>query len=158
MLGHYLNEYLANSVHLSQTDPVMADLVDEDPQPLTGLMRQVRSQLRCGQKVVFSARLATSKQKERVLQVARDVGAPRLLVEIEGTDPATLERATKIADTLAEIRDLLEDLRTLISDYSTLTPGEQDRVPTVSVPAEEPVEEQIKAVLDSWGRLGAACE
>lgn len=154
-LGHSVNASLSDSIHLNQTDSVVADLRDEDPESMGDLLRTIRSELRCGHKVVFSARLASPEQRRRVLNVARELGVPRLLVELEGTDPAAIERASEVADTLQELRDVLGEFKELLPQYRSLTEREQHRILTVTVPAEQPVEEQVKTVLDGWDELGA---
>lgn len=154
-LGHYLMEYLPDAVHVSQTDPMLAELNDEDPASLEPLLARSRSELRCGKKVVFSARLASPEARGRVLDMAREIGAQRLLVEVEGTDPRVLERAGEVAETLEEIQALLHTLRGALRRYRSLTAGEVAGVPTLTVAADLAVEEQVRDVLAGWGRLGA---
>lgn len=154
-LGHYLQEYLPDAVHVSQTDPMLAELTDEGPKSLEALLARSRSELRCGKKVVFSARLASPEARARVLDMAREIGAQRLLVEIEGTDPHVLERAGDVAETLEEIQTLLHALSGALARYRSLTAPELSGVPTLTLPADLPVEEQVRDVLAGWGRLGA---
>tara|TARA_R110002072_G_scaffold88759_1_gene199229 strand:- start:71 stop:628 length:558 start_codon:yes stop_codon:yes gene_type:complete len=154
-LGHYLQEYLPDAIHVTQTDPMLAELHDEDSASLETLLARGRSQLRCGKQVVFSARLSSPEARGRVLDMAREVGVQRLLVEVEGTDPRVLEQAGEVAETLEEIKLLLHSLREALSRYRSLTAGELAGVPTLTVPADLLVEEQVRDVLAGWGRLGA---
>lgn len=151
-LGHYLHEYLPGSVHVSQTDPLVAGLRDEDPEPLDALCAKIRAQLRCGRKVVFSARLGT-RQRRRVLDVARHAGAQRLLVELRGTDPARVQQAAQITDTIGQLQDMLVKLHGQLERYKAQH-APSSRTTTVAVSAQQPVEEQVKAVLDGWKTMG----
>lgn len=154
-LGHYLQEFLPDAVHVCQTDPMLAELTDEDPTSIDALLARGRSELRCGKKVVFSARLASPQARGRVLDLAREIGAQRLLVELEGTDPQVLERAGEVAATLEEIQSLLQSLREALKRYRSLTEPELSGVPTLTLAADLPVEEQVRDVLAGWGRLAA---
>lgn len=157
-LGHFLNQYLPKSVHLAQTDPAEARLRGESVQSLDDLTRQIRSELGCGKRVVFSARLSTPAAKRQVLKIARRVGAPALLVEVAGTDPEALERVTELASTLTDLREVLGQLCALLRPAQPTRPrpgSPAPEVPTVTVPADAAIEDQVKAVLDGWGRLGA---
>lgn len=152
-LGHYLHEFLPRSVHLTLPDPALVELRGESPRELEEVTRRLRTELCQGMRVVLSARLAEPTARERVLRVARRLSVPTLIVEVEGTDAAALERATELANTLGDLRKVLAKLCELLP--STRRSPRQARVPTVVVPAEAPVEDQVKAVLDGWGKLGA---
>jgi len=153
-LGHYLHEYLPRSVHLVLPDPALFELRGESPRDLSEVTSRLRSELCQGKRVVLSARLAQPAARERVLRVARRLSVPTLIVEVEGTDAVALERATELANTLADLRKVLAKLCELLPPRSPKASA-QARVPTVVVPAEAPVEDQVKAVLDGWGKLGA---
>lgn len=155
-LGHFLQERLPEAVHVDQLDPLLAELSDESPASLEALLERVRSELRCGKQVVLSARLASPLARARVFDMAREVGAQRLLVEIQGTDPEVLERAGEVAETLQEVQTLLRDLNEALTRYRSLTATELSGVPSMTLPADLPVAEQVRDVLAGWGRLGAS--